>query len=100
MARKKTKITVETEGKAPQVFEVNGIAAAMLTDGEDSEHHGMKILICGSMSLNDLLHIHDGITEDMVPKLEEAIMSEVSPMDMLKAMIAIKKGGKKHGSDR
>lgn len=95
MSRKKIKIAIEAEGKEPRVFEANGIAAAMLTDGNDSDHHGMSICICGNMSTQDLLHLHDAVTGEMVEQLEETIVKNLSPADILKVLL----GGKKHGSD-
>lgn len=94
--RKKTKVNIETEGREPQVFECNGIVATMLDDGIDDNHHGTKVCICGSMSLKDLLHLHDALVEETVEKLEAVIIGELSPADIIKVLL----GGKKHESDR
>ena len=96
MNNKKIKITIEVEDKEPQVHEVNGIAAVMISEGSDDEHHTISNLICGCLSVKDLLHIYDAISEELTPALEENIIKSMSPADLMKVLL---RGGK-HGSDR
>jgi DNA polymerase II small subunit/DNA polymerase delta subunit B len=96
MKRKKLKITIECEGQPTQTIEANGIAAALLTDGEDSDHHGLKVLICGHMNMDDLLHLHDGVGKELIEGIESQIMSNLSAKDLLKALL----GGMKDESER
>jgi hypothetical protein len=96
MIRKKLKITLECEGQETKTFEANGIASVLLTDGKDSDHHGLQVLICGNMSIQDLAHLYDGVEEELTKALAQAIMSEMSPEDIVKILM----GGKKHGADR
>lgn len=95
MTRKKLKITIECEGKPTQVLEANGIAAALLTDGEDKNSHGLKCLICGHMTTQDLLHLHDGVVEELTEGLESQIIDSMSPIDILKVLLR----GEKHESE-
>lgn len=96
MTRKKLKITIECEGQNTQTFEANGMAAAFLTDGSDSNHHSLKCLICGNMNVQDLIHLHDGVEDELTNQLETAITDNLSPVDLLKIIL----GGRKRGSDR
>lgn len=86
MTRKKLKITIESEGQTTQVLEAYGIAAALIDDGEDADHHGLKCLICGRMNLNDLLHLHDGVGGELIEQLENVLLRELSPADILRAI--------------
>lgn len=96
MSRKKLKITIECEGSDTQVIEANGIAAAILKDGEDGDHHGMQTVICGCMSVEDLIYLHDGVNEELTDAPNKAIIGNLSVADILEAML----GGRKRGSDR
>ena len=96
MKRKKVKITIESEGHPTQVIEANGIAAALLTDGMDSEHYGLKCLICGTMSGEDLLRIRDGVEDELMDALNGAIINNMYPIDLLKILA----GGNKNESER
>lgn len=82
MNQKKLKITIECEGKETQVLEAKGIAAALLTEGTDDEHHGLKTVICGHMSIQDLIHLHSGVGEELIEALEKAILSKVTLKDL------------------
>ena len=93
MTRKKTKITIECEGQPPQIIEANGIAAALLTDGEDSEHYGLKCPICGTMSCEDLLRLRDGIEDELMDALNGAIIQNMTPADFMRVLM----GGKRNG---
>ena len=95
MKRKKLKITIECEGKPTQVFEANGIAAALLTDGVDENHHGLSCLICGCMNPQDLIHLHDGIEEELLDALKTNIVDSLPASVVLEALL----GGKKHESE-
>jgi hypothetical protein len=95
--RKKLKITIESEGNPTQVLEANGMAAALLTDGSDDEHHSLKCLICGHMSLQDLMHLHEGVGENLIENLESTIMKELSPEDILRVILDTR--SKKHESE-
>ena len=79
---KTLKITIECEGKETQVLEAKGIAATLLTEGNDSEHHGLKTVICGHMSIQDLIHLHSGVGEKLIEALEKAVVSRVSLNDI------------------
>ena len=94
MKRKKTKITIECEGQPPQTIEANGIAAAVLTDGDDSEHYGLKCLIVGTMTCEDLLCIRDGVEDELMDALNGAIIQSMTPADLMRVLM----GGKKNGS--
>lgn len=94
MSRKKLKITIECEGEPTHTFEVNGMAACLLSDSENT--HGIQSTICGCMSVQDLMHLHDGVKEELSEAVENAILQNLSPSDILRALLL---GGKKHGSD-
>lgn len=96
MSRKKLKITIECEGEPTHTFEVNGMAACLLTDGNSENTHGIQTTICGCMSVKNLLHLHDGVEDELVETVESAILQNMSPSDILRTLL----GGKKHGSDR
>lgn len=87
MTRKKLKITIECEGQPTQVLEANGIAAALLTDGEDKNSHGLSVIVCGHMNTKDLLHLHDGVGEQLIDAVETNILNSVSPTDILKILM-------------
>lgn len=90
MERKKLKITIECEGKDTQVMEANGIAAAMLTDGEDSDHYGLRCLIVGHMKVKDLIQLHEGVGDELISSLEKNIISNLSPKDLLSALLEMR----------
>ena len=96
MTRKKVKITIEAEGRQPHVLEANGIAAVMLTDGNDADHHGIQICICGNMSTQDMVYLHEAADEELTNALMSQIVSNMSPEDILKLL---RRGGNKHESD-
>lgn len=98
MEHKKLKITIESEGHPTQVLEANGIAAALLTDGSDDKHHSLQCLICGNLNLADLMHLHEGVGEQLIEQLENVIMSELSPADLLKFILDTRSN--KHESER
>jgi hypothetical protein len=83
---KKMKITIECEGKETKVFEANGIAAAMLTDGKDSDHWGSSILICGNMSVQDLINLHGSVGKELIGAVEGKILGNLSVTDLIKIL--------------
>ena len=97
MSDKKIKITVESADGGIRSMTANGIAAAILSDGKDEDHHSIQVLICGNMSVQDLVHLHDAVTTEMTERLEEVILSELAPADIIKFLMD--KRGKKHESD-
>ena len=96
MERKKLKITIEAEGQPTQILEANGLAAALLGDGEDEKSHKLSVLICGRMNTQDLLHLHDGVEGELLDAIGNAVIKEMSPMDMLKILMR----GRKHEPER
>lgn len=95
MSRKKLKITIECEGSPTQVLEANGMAAALLKDGDSENSHGLSCLICGNMNRQDLIHLHDGVENELVSAVAQTVIRELSPLELMKIIL----GGKKHGSD-
>lgn len=87
MTHKKLKITIECEGKPTQVLEANGIAAAMLTDGKDKDTHELACLVCGHMNTKDLLHLHDGVGEQLIEAIESNILNSLSAVDLMKILL-------------
>ena len=94
MNRKKLKITLEVEGEAPKVIEANGIAACVLGDGNSDDTHGIQIVICGHMGVKDLLHLHDGVGDDLIKALESSVIENVPASDLIRMLI----GGSKNES--
>ncbi len=84
---KKMKITIECEGQETRVFEANGIAATLLTDGEDSEHYGLKTLIVGHMSMQNLMQLREGVGNELIDGIENQIMEHLSAKDLLKILL-------------
>lgn len=97
MTRKKLKITIETEGQPTQVLEAYGIAAALITEGEDSDHYGLTCCICGRMDLDDLMHLHKGVGHELIEQIENILVKEMSPSVLLKALAEIR--GEDHESE-
>lgn len=87
MTRKKLKITIECEGNPTQVLEANGIAAALLTDGNDADHHGLKIVLCGHMCTQDLIHLHEAVGGELIENVESMIINNLDTKDLLKMML-------------
>ena len=85
--RKKLKITIESEGNPTQVLEANGMAAALLCDVEDKDHHGIQICICGTMCTSDLLHLHDAVEDELTNQLENVIIQQMPPEKLLKMLL-------------
>lgn len=93
---KKLKITIESEGQPTQILEAHGIAAALLTDGEDSEHYGLQCCVIGKMSTADLLRLHDGVEGELADALKKTIVDHIPAEDLLRILL----GGNKDGSHR
>lgn len=84
---KKMKITIECEGQETRVIEANGIAAALLTDGGDSEHYDLKTLIVGHMSMQNLMQLREGVGNELIDGIENQIMDNLSAKDLLKILL-------------
>lgn len=99
MSRKKLKITIECEGMNTQVIEANGMAAAILKDGEDSDHYGLNCVICGNMNKGELIYLYDSVTNELAEACVNNITDRLTPMDM-KNMLSLILEGNKNESER
>lgn len=95
MKRKKLKITIELEGQPTQVIEANGIAAAILNDGDIKGKHKLSCLICGNMSVQDLINLQDGVDNNLSDAIASNIIKELPAKDLLKLLL----GGKDNESE-
>lgn len=87
MERKKLRITIEND-ETKQVLEANGIAAVLLTDGKDDDHHGIRVCLCGHMGIGDLLHLSDAVEGELAETINQTILHNTP--DSLKAAIVDK----------
>lgn len=92
MKQQKVKVTIEGLGQPTQVIETEGMAAVALKNTTD-EGHEVGLLICGNMSVKDLIHLHDAIKNNLLKELEETIIA-YSPKSDLANLIKAFLGGK------
>lgn len=90
MTHKKLKITIEYEGQPTQILEARGIAAALLDDGDGEDNHKLSCLLVGRLNQQDLLNLHDGVETELAGAVAQAIIGDMAPIDLIKALL----GGK------
>jgi hypothetical protein len=88
--REMMKITIETPEHETRVIECHGIAAATIEDNGDKYSFGT--LVCGNMSIKDLLALDEHVKDELVSVLEKQIIAHSEPRDILKALLGVLKG--------
>lgn len=84
--RKNMKVTIEMADGSTRVMECDDIAALVFTDLEDDRHES-GVLIAGMLSDGNLMEIYHDIKTTLLPALEDRIVENLNPKDMLKVLL-------------
>ena len=84
--REKMKITLEMADGNTRVIECDGIAGLTFTDLEGDKHQS-GVVIAGMFADSDFMEIHHDIKTTLLPALEDKIVENLSPKDMLKVVL-------------